>query len=385
MIIICTIFFERVMKRYIFFLLIIPTIIVFSGCNKSDPIGSEPVAGEKIEVILNDAAFLTDVYLRIPYTLRFREYEKEGLKLKRVTALDYYTNAELLNVEEEELNAYMIRNYSNLTLFMVPTNLKHYYLSVQIPVPLANDKPTKVFHRFEFRDTVNNKDVQIEGAIFSPRLSESLMVIESPLKGNNNLFFSQSTMGYHFFLLFFEGDKTGTCPRFAFDNMQVNEGMNSLFSGNPAVSESYFNYGDTVYSATDGKVFFIRDGIPENNGNLMDHLPTTMEGVPGNNIIVDIGEGKFAFYAHFIPNTITVQPGDSVKVGQLLGRLGNSGYSGMPHLHFNLAEGNNPFMSKGIPFVFKEYTKYGTVPGQHIAPIKFYNSMSENNSVVGFE
>lgn len=51
----------------------------------------------------------------------------------------------------------------------------------------------------------------------------------------------------------------------------------------------------------------------------------TIDQRGGNLIIVDIGGGNFALYAHLIPDSATVKVGDEVVRGQVIGRLGNSG------------------------------------------------------------
>ena len=45
----------------------------------------------------------------------------------------------------------------------------------------------------------------------------------------------------------------------------------------------------------------------------------------GNNIVEDIGGGHYVGYAHFRPGTITVKKGDSIHVGQVLGKLATVG------------------------------------------------------------
>lgn len=337
----------------------------------------------KIEVVLNDIPFPSETCLRIPYTLKFWEFEKEGFKLKKITLLDNDSRAELLQLDEDAFG-FILKNHSNLTLFLVPENIKNYYLSIQLPIAHGGHRPAKVLHRFEFADTVNNKTLYMEGAVFAPRYNETPMVINSPVKGDRNVFLSHSTMNYHFYLIFFNGDRMGTGPRFAFDQIEVNNLMNSSYEGDPEVNSSYFNYGDTVYAASDGKVFELRDGVIENNGNRQDHLPTNMDGVPGNYMIQDIGDGNYAFYAHMIPGSLKVSVGDIIKTGEPIGLIGNSGYSGMPHLHFNISEGSDSFWSKGLPFVFRNCTWVGIIDQGSITPVSLKNTMPEQMSVIAF-
>ena len=65
-------------------------------------------------------------------------------------------------------------------------------------------------------------------------------------------------------------------------------------------------------------------------------VPITLETVGGNNVIMEIGDGLYAFYAHLQPGSLRVKVGDKVRRGQVLGLLGNSGNSSEPHLHFHI-------------------------------------------------
>ena len=80
--------------RGIFFVFVI--YILASCTNVPNPVGNR-----NIEVVINDIPFNTDVYKRIPYTLRAWEWEKEGLKLEQIEILDYNTNATLQTIEKE--------------------------------------------------------------------------------------------------------------------------------------------------------------------------------------------------------------------------------------------------------------------------------------------
>lgn len=74
----------------------------------------------------------------------------------------------------------------------------------------------------------------------------------------------------------------------------------------------------------------------------------------GNYILLknDIG---VALYAHLRCQSIRVQKGQKVKVGEPLGNVGNSGNSVMPHLHFHLMDCEDPFQAEGVLCAFREY------------------------------
>lgn len=72
-------------------------------------------------------------------------------------------------------------------------------------------------------------------------------------------------------------------------------------------------------------------------------------------MVLDIGHGRFAFYAHLQPGSLKVKVGDRVKRGQVLGLVGNSGNSTEPHLHFHLADSKSPLGSEGLPYVLDSF------------------------------
>jgi murein DD-endopeptidase MepM/ murein hydrolase activator NlpD len=54
----------------------------------------------------------------------------------------------------------------------------------------------------------------------------------------------------------------------------------------------------------------------------------------GNHIILEHGNGLRTWYMHL--NEIVVHQGDSIDRGQLIGKLGTSGRSTGPHLHYEI-------------------------------------------------
>lgn len=69
-------------------------------------------------------------------------------------------------------------------------------------------------------------------------------------------------------------------------------------------------------------------------------LVSTYDGGWGHYIIVNHGDNILTLYAHL--NTRTVERGESVERGQVIGKVGNTGISTAPHLHFELREHGKP-------------------------------------------
>jgi murein DD-endopeptidase MepM/ murein hydrolase activator NlpD len=61
-------------------------------------------------------------------------------------------------------------------------------------------------------------------------------------------------------------------------------------------------------------------------------------------------------YAHLQPGSIKVHQGDKVRTGQVLGLVGNTGNSLVPHLHFQLMDQPSSLASNGLPYEIDNFT-----------------------------
>ena len=146
--------------------------------------------------------------------------------------------------------------------------------------------------------------------------------------------------------------------RFAIDWIKL--GDNGLpYRGDPAQNASWFGYGEDVLAAADGVVTAVKDKIVDNVPLSTPSVPITLETVAGNHVIVEHGRGRFALYAHLQPGSLRVKVGDHVRRGQVLGRLGNSGNSDAPHIHFHLCDANSPLGCEGLPYVMERFELLG--------------------------
>jgi hypothetical protein len=156
-----------------------------------------------------------------------------------------------------------------------------------------------------------------------------------------------------------DGERLVAPETFAIDWVRVRG--NSTFEGDGTKNEDYFAFGAEVRSATDGEVVDVRDGLAEetpNNDPVNVQLPLD---VGGNHVVVRVRPGVYAFYGHLQPGSIDVRVGDEVETGQPVGKLGNTGNSTQPHLHFQLADSPDVLTSNSLPFVIDRYTLAGSV------------------------
>ncbi len=63
----------------------------------------------------------------------------------------------------------------------------------------------------------------------------------------------------------------------------------------------------------------------------------------------------FALYAHLAPGSVVVARGQRVSVGDVIGRVGHTGNSTAPHLHFQLMDSADAPHARGIACAFAGY------------------------------
>jgi hypothetical protein len=77
----------------------------------------------------------------------------------------------------------------------------------------------------------------------------------------------------------------------------------------------------------------------------------------GNFVMIEAAQGV-ALYAHLRRGSTRVREGQTVAAGELIGAVGNSGNSTMPHLHFHLMDGVDPLIASGLPCAFRRYERF---------------------------
>jgi len=118
--------------------------------------------------------------------------------------------------------------------------------------------------------------------------------------------------------------------RYAIDILKLGPD-DRMYKGKEEAVTDYYSYNESVYAPADGWVTEIVDGI---QSDLIGNMDTENPG--GNYIIIDIGNEKYVYFGHLKKGSITVEEGQFVKAGILVGHIGNSGNSTHPHLHMHI-------------------------------------------------
>jgi hypothetical protein len=287
--------------------------------------------------------FTTGGKTQFVYEVHITNFGGGEMLVSRLDVLDGGTT--LATFEGRELNSMMAQPRQNVTdsRSIPPGTRAVAYLWVTI------DSGKPIPRTLRHRLTVGTQTLDADEVTMA---TPAPVVVSAPLRGGDWLAANGpgNASGHRRALIALDG-KPRIAQRFAIDWVKVGP-AGATFSGNARDNASYFAYGLDVLSVADGVVASIKDGIPENiPGPTSRAVPITNETVGGNYVIVDIGGGRFAFYAHLKPGSLKVKTGDRVQRGQVLGLLGNSGNSTEPHLHFHISNANSPLGSEGLPYL----------------------------------
>lgn len=197
------------------------------------------------------------------------------------------------------------------------------------------------------------------------------IIVEFPLRGE---WYSPNTPGTK--IPSHGTDKLGTT--YSYDFIQVDWDR----KGYPAYRTSLFQYllfgvplteyycwGQEIYAPCDGVVVQAEDGYEErirtnfwfdlsnayNNAHNFDPAKDDVQSIAGNYVIIKYRDGIYAALVHLQTGSIQVSIGQEVKKGDLIGRIGHSGNSFAPHLHFQLMDSCDIATANGLPCAFENY------------------------------
>lgn len=150
----------------------------------------------------------------------------------------------------------------------------------------------------------------------------------------------------------------GVPQRFAIDFFRLDR-ENRTWIGDPSKVTSYLSYNQKVLAAARGKVVAVADVLPNQHPPQPPPVTPIADSV-GNRVILKVAPGVFLLYAHMKPGSVRVKLGQRLRVGQVIGRVGTSGNSTTPHLHFQVLTRPTFFPADSTPYVFAKYRLIGT-------------------------
>ncbi|MBP6391583.1 MAG: M23 family metallopeptidase [Flavobacteriales bacterium] len=122
-------------------------------------------------------------------------------------------------------------------------------------------------------------------------------------------------------------------------------------------SGSYTAWGHDVIAPGAGVVTYARNDVPDNVPDTDPSATTALQHDPldataGNAVMIDHGNGEYSVVMHMQQGSVRVRVGQRVAQGEPIGRIGNSGNSEQPHLHYQLQTGPTLFRDPSVPVRF---------------------------------
>jgi murein DD-endopeptidase MepM/ murein hydrolase activator NlpD len=230
---------------------------------------------------------------------------------------------------------------------------------------------SQVFAFSGARDTVQ---VRVRGKI-AGRASEvtGTLPIKSEFAKNKYIFPLRGISYAGWGASFHTGHRWLIPEEFALDIAKLGDGGLS-HKGTGTRFEDYYAYGTDVLAAADGQVIEAENTQPEDPTAMQQpdetqeayfarlqqdqgkRLAKGVTSVTGNYVMIDHGRSEYALYAHLHPGSVRVKVGYRVKAGDVIGKLGSSGNSTEPHLHFHVCDSADPLQCAGIPVNFSNIT-----------------------------
>lgn len=182
------------------------------------------------------------------------------------------------------------------------------------------------------------------------------------------LLFFFSSCGRQFHMATGEKDDTDSSYIYALpypqgDKHLLVQGYNSWFSHKGRLGLDFkMKKGSPILAARNGVVLRVQESF-------------TTGGVgkkyygKANSVVIRHEDGTQALYGHLKQNGALVQPGDTVRQGQLIAYSGSTGYSAFPHLHFSVWNAGANGRRMLLPTRF--YTRKGVM---YLKPGKWYKA-----------
>jgi murein DD-endopeptidase len=309
-----------------------------------------------VVVPLAPTAFQADGKMHLAYELHITNFSGQSIVLASVEVLSG-SGSTLSRIEASDLAANVYSPGNRQASGMDKLNIGAGQMAVVymwVTLESPSKVPTALEHKIAAKVGKYPEAITVECAHVA--VDRDVPVIAAPLRGDNWLAGNgpANRSGHRRALIPIDGHAQ-IAQRFAIDWVRINPD-GSTFTGDEKNNKNYRAYGSDALAVADGTVTEVKDGIPENiPGENSRAVPITLETVGGNHVILDIGHGRYATYAHLQPGSLKVKLGDHVKRGQVLGLVGNSGNSTEPHLHFHVTNGNSPLGSEGIPYALESF------------------------------
>jgi hypothetical protein len=262
------------------------------------------------------AAFPADGKTNFTYELRITNIDRREVKITGIEVIADSTGPSLQSLDSTALKAATrlagapVTGGDSRTL---PSG-RQTLLYLWVTLPEGGSTPSRLRHRISYAtvDSASNPVNDVVEAFYVPVRNLTLATIVAPFGGGGGPWVAvngpSNTSGHRRTAVPIGGEAQ-IGQRFATDWIKL--GPDGLaFKGDSLVNANWYGYGTPVVAVADGIVTETKDGIIENVPfSPKMAVPITLETVGGNHVILDVGGGYYAFYAHLVPSSVKVKVG----------------------------------------------------------------------------
>ncbi len=336
-----------------------------TGLAQATPVSGQPQLTGLVDAVPSMPRWFTgsDGNVHLVYELWLTNPLPAEVTVTSVDVLDAESSDVLLQLHDQTLlDAMSLAAEPDVATVVLPPSATGV---VWLDIPLADPAllPAAVTHRFtltlpaefDVPDTLlayTGKTVPVD--------QQPPVVLGAPLSGDQWLALGSCCDGPHRRALYPIDGSWRLGQRFAIDFNKL-EADNRPGTGDPLAYTSFPTFGQEVLAVADATVVAAVDVYPDLRvGEAREAV--TPQNAGGNHIILDLGEGRYAIYAHLEAGSVQVSAGDTVTRGQQIAAAGSSGTTGGPHLHFQVSDRPSVVDSEGLPFVFDSFAITGQTP-----------------------
>jgi murein DD-endopeptidase len=315
--------------RYFLFMFIVIGALLCAGC-------TQPALqkGAEVTTTISVPANAPVVSMSVPYApipVTSQEGENLAYELELVPSGNVTLVPEKLEVLDPATGAVLYDADEDL--------LAELYHPASVPPPTAEElmngtgklvhprisiwfrvSPDNVPDRLVHRVTLNRSaeglaPLTLTGGEVAVRKDLQPVVIGSPMHGPGWVAMeTTSPFTHHFRGQITLNGVTRVPQRFAQDWIYIDPSTGQVASGNVSLAKNFFGYGKEIYAVANGTVVDSLDGLPDIE-TIYSAPPVTIATAAGNYVILDIGNGKYACYAHMIPGSVRSREAMSSKRG----------------------------------------------------------------------
>lgn len=143
---------------------------------------------------------------------------------------------------------------------------------------------------------------------------------------------------------------TSNAGRYSYDLVLLGDD-DGMHAGDGKQHAQWHGFGAEVRAPAGGRVVVARGDHPDDGNFDIGKLCEDELVMYGNVVVIDHGNGEMSVLAHLRQGSVAVRAGDTVRQGDVVARVGSSGSSLFPHLHYQLVTGAG-HGAEGLPSYF---------------------------------